>query len=79
MLGACYTHKNILDQFSNSYHFPQRVLEFFKKTFPYIPDLKPYKNEDFYLMTSPFTPNQEDELFLGMTYGNLVQLISGNG
>ena len=76
-LESCYTHANVLEQFSNSYHFPEKVLIFFEKTFPYLPDLKPFNTEDFDVMTSPMTPNHDEEIFLGKTFGNLVELILG--
>ena len=77
-LETCYTSKNILEQFYNSYHFPQKVIQFFKEKFPYLEDLKPYKPDDFEIMTSPFTPNHEDEVFLGKTFTCLGGLIRGD-
>lgn len=77
-LESCFKHKNILEQFYHSYHFPIEVLNFFKAKFPYTEQLPPYKAEDFEVMTAPVTPNQEDDIFLGSTYGQIFELIAGD-
>lgn len=77
-LENCFNNKNILEQFYNSYHFPKEVLDLFKNKFPYTERLPPYKSEDFEIMTAPVTPNQEDDLFLGSTYGKIFELMDGD-
>ena len=77
-LENCFDNKNILEQFYNSYHFPNEVLELFKSKFPYTEDLPPYKTEDFEIMTAPVTPNEEDDMFLASTYGHISKVMDGD-
>ena len=77
-LENCFKHKNVLEQFYHSYHFPQAVLDFFKAKFPYTEHLLPYRSEDFEIMTAPVTPNQEDDFFLGSTYRKIFEMIEGD-
>ena len=77
-LENCYENKNILEQFYNSYHFPTKVLDLFRNRFPYTENLPAFRTEDFEMMTSPMTPNQEDELFLASTFSSFAGLIDGN-
>ena len=74
-LEQCYNSKTMLEMFSNSYHFPPKVLEFFKLQFPCLETLAPYKQEDFEILTSPFTPNHDDEVFMMKTFTDFVGLI----
>ena len=74
-LEKCHTSNNILEQFSNSYHFPPKILQFFRDQFPCVEDLPAHTFDDYEVMTSPFTPNHDDEVLIMNTFTNFAQLI----
>ena len=79
-LKNCFDNKNILEQFSNAYHFPKVVLDLLKDECPYTDteEFSPFKPEEFEIKTTAATQNQEDDDFLESTKGMLFKLMQGD-
>ena len=77
-LESCFVHESILDQFKHSYLASPAFLDFWRKSFPGIENLKAVPIEAYETFKSPWAPNIEHEEFVEDNFDILVDLVSGD-
>ena len=63
-LESCFIHESMLDQFKHSYLASPAFLDFWRKSFPGIENLKAVPIESYDMFKSPWAPNIENEEFV---------------
>ena len=77
-LEQCFCNKSVLYQFDCSYHFSPALLDFWKKTFPDIEQIRAVPMDAYAMMTSPWASSIDYEEFVSETFNLLRELISGD-